>query len=330
MLNGVLPRNYYLTVHDAIRKVVGSEAKLSAFVKAKQRFQCDMLVNCVDTDPDNDPHLRTGGTAPGAPAPSASPDVSIEKGNVPPHVADFALRVQRYLGMCDVQPRRYRLDIRFRDSSVMTVALGAPLEAINHLQDGSGINAEPDWRRRNRLRISLGFDEDLFRRECNLTINSAARALERQAYLHYTISGDIVFGANPELAAAYAATGGDLFAVSPPLSYWQAHAYDLARNFPMKHFMEIYATVQQSIEQYFNQFPFDNPYCPGEDLNTMKAVQWLCLATQGRRGQLAAVDDAYVELNLSTPRKPDDKTGKSPSLSSSPSSSSSHTGSTPS
>ncbi|RNF16041.1 uncharacterized protein Tco025E_05322 [Trypanosoma conorhini] len=256
-----LPKKYYLLVHDAVRKVVGADAEIAAFVSSKGKFQCDMLVNAAATDPDLAGPAGAGGNA---------------------HVRDFALGLQRYLGSCDVVVRRRRLDVVFLDREVLQLALGAPRRAINNLRDGAGINAEPEWTRRNRLRISLGYDEDLFRSACDAKMNIAARLMEKWVFDTYY---------DP---AHCGSVDQFLQTKCPPVSFWLAHGYDLASEYRFDHHVSLAGTISHNFAKYYGEFPFDNPYCPGEDLNTMASVQWLCRAWK----QMPMEDATVCELQL--------------------------------
>nr|CCC91615.1 conserved hypothetical protein [Trypanosoma congolense IL3000] len=155
-----LPKKYYLIVHDAIRKVLGKDAEISAFVTSRGKFQCDMLVNSTATDPDLALNRACRKS-------SSSVTEGKKECEVQNYVKDFAVRLQHYLGNCDITVCRQRVDIGFMDREVLRLALGAPRRAINNLQHPHEINAEPEWTPRNRLRISLGYDEDLFIGECD-------------------------------------------------------------------------------------------------------------------------------------------------------------------
>ncbi|RNF04715.1 hypothetical protein TraAM80_05049 [Trypanosoma rangeli] len=186
-----LPRKYYFLVHDAVCKVVGVDVEIAAFVSSKGKFQCDMLVNASATDP----------------------ELADRAGGRNAYVRDFALGLQRYLGSCDVVVRRRRLDVVFLDREVLQLALGASRRTINNLQSGESINAEPEWTHRNRLRIFLGYDEDLFRSACDLKMNIAARLMEKWVFDTYY---------DP---ARCGSVDQFLQTECPPVSYWQAHGY---------------------------------------------------------------------------------------------------------
>ncbi|EAN92205.1 hypothetical protein C3747_84g19 [Trypanosoma cruzi] len=265
-----LPKKYYLLVHDAARKVLGTDAEISAFVSSKRKFQCDMLINASATDPEMTGRAGGGG------------DHSYQR--------EFAVGLQRYLGSCDVVVRSRRLDVVFMDREVLQLALGAPRRAINNLQRGEEINGEPDWTRRNRLRISLGYDEDLFTNVCDLKMNIAARLMEKfvfDTYYNSTYHGSVEQFMQRE---------------SPPVTYWQAHGYTLAREYQFDHHVTLAGTIAQNFAKYYGEFAFDNPYCPGEDLNTISSVQWLCKAWK----QIPMEDEEgnVRELQLGTKQQP--------------------------
>ncbi|KAG8349031.1 hypothetical protein ERJ75_000833200 [Trypanosoma vivax] len=267
-----LPKKYYLIVHDALRKVLGVDAEISAFVSSLGTFQCHMLVNSSITDPDLATRYSASNVGPASVQnPHCKEALDNKKdgnGSISGHVGEFAVKLQRYLGNCDIVVHRHRLDIVFMDREVLRLALGASRRVINNLTHGSDINQEPDWTRRNRLRISLGYDEDLFTNVCDLSINLSARLLEKWAYdMHW--KEDVVV--NDEASARLQRERA-----LPPVTYWQAHGYSLSSQYPCNHHVTLAGTIAQNFAKYYGEFPFDNPYCPGEDLNTIGCVGELC------------------------------------------------------
>ncbi|KAG5511178.1 hypothetical protein JKF63_07120 [Porcisia hertigi] len=263
-----IPRNHYLFVHDAVRKLLGPDAQLAAFVKGKHAFQCDMLVNHSRTDPNE--LMRVGAQSNGGEG--IHNDAAAKAG-----VKEFARELQGRLGICDVIPHTRRVDIVFRDRSLIQMALGAAKGDLPHaLESGEDVNHEPDWRLRNRLRISLGYDEELFLAQCTRSVNVAARILEKCAF--DSIRHSALVSTNPEMAAMYEMRGRRWEAVLPPVTYWQAHCYSLMRAYPCRHYQQLAATVEHNFAAYYGEFPMTNPYCHGEDLNTIQVVRWLCEA----------------------------------------------------
>nr|CAJ2467218.1 unnamed protein product [Leishmania braziliensis] len=262
-----IPRNHYLVVHDAIRRLLGPNAQLAAFVKAKHAFQCDMLVNDARTDPNE--LIRAGARCSGG---GIGDDAAARAG-----VAEFARGLQGVLGICDVVTHTRRVDVVFRDRSLIQLALGAAKSDLPYaLNTGSDVNQEPDWRLRNRLRISLGYDEELFLAQCTRSVNVAARILEKCAF--DSLRHSPMINTNPEMAAMYEASGQQWQAVLPPVTYWQVHCYALMKAYPCRHYQQIVATVEHNYAAYYGEFPMANPYCDGEDLNTIQVVRWLCEA----------------------------------------------------
>ncbi|KAG5487257.1 hypothetical protein LSCM4_07746 [Leishmania orientalis] len=260
-----IPRSHYLIVHDALRKLLGPDAQLTAFVKAKRAFQCDMLVNDARTDPNE--LIRAGAQHSGG---DACNDAAAKAG-----VEGFARALQELLGVCDVVPHTRRVDIVFRDRSLIQLALGAAKKDLPYaLKTGADIDQEPDWRLRNRLRISLGYDEELFLAQCTRSVNVAARILEKCIFDAARYCA--LINTNAEMAAMYEASGQRWEAVLPPVTYWQAHCYALMEAYPCRHYQQIVATVEHNFALYYGEFPMTNPYCEGEDLNTIQVVKWLC------------------------------------------------------
>ncbi|KAK7201484.1 hypothetical protein NESM_000211500 [Novymonas esmeraldas] len=294
-----IPRNHYLVLHDALRRFLGPDAQLAAFVKAKHTFQCDMLVNHARTDPLE--LRRVGGLRDSSSSSSSSSssgtistsissvgedrvDVAVSKAGV----VELARALQEQLGTCDVVPHTRRIDVVFRDRSVVQLALGAAARDLPFaLESGADVNQEPDWRLRNRLRISLGFDEELFLSQCPRSVNVAARVLEKSMFdsAHHSALLSIV----PAMVAMYEAHGRRLLAVLPPVSYWLAHCYALTQAYPCRTYQQIVATVEHNFARYYGEYPMLNPYCAGEDLNTIEVVQWLCEAHNA--GAAAALCD---------------------------------------
>lgn len=104
-----IPRNHYLHIHDALRKLIGPKADLAAFVSNQGAFQCNMLINSERTDPD---YLQ-GNTG------------SVEQ---------FARELQGLLGICDVVPNKRRVDVIFRDRTCIQLALGAAKSSMGGVQ----------------------------------------------------------------------------------------------------------------------------------------------------------------------------------------------------
>jgi hypothetical protein len=308
-----VPRNHYLTLHDALRRLLGPKAHLAAFVKAKKPFQCDMLVNSVQTDPETLHRVGlTASSSTGATHSSSGSSPSstnyAKKG-----VGIFVRELQELLGFCDVIPHSRRVDVVFRDRTMLSLALGADKADLPyHLDSGADINQEPDWRLRNRLRISLGFDEELFLAACSRTVNVAARVVEKSMYDYFRFSS--MLNINPKLAAAFEASGRDWHAVLPPVIYWKAHGYALDQAYSCRHYQAAAATIEHVFADYYGEFPFDNPYCTGEDLNTIEVVQWLCEAR--KTGSLltvgldaATIEATAAEIALTTPCSASDIAG---------------------
>lgn len=252
-------------IHDALRKLIGPKADLAAFVSNQGAFQCNMLINSERTDPD---YLQ-GNTG------------SVEQ---------FARELQGLLGICDVVPNKRRVDVIFRDRTCIQLALGAAKSSMGGVTAPAHINEVSDWHHRNRLRISLGYDEELFLKACNRFINIAARSMEKTVYNYLRYSP--LLSQSAELAAMYEKANYDLQAVAPPLSYWLAHGYALSRAYHCRHYQDVYGTVMNNFARYYGEFPFDNPYCPGEDLNTIGVVQWVCEAWKS--GGIGSVDEIAV------------------------------------
>ncbi|ORC85272.1 uncharacterized protein TM35_000361320 [Trypanosoma theileri] len=280
-----LPKKYYLLVHDAIRKVLGTEAEISAFVKAKKLFQCDMLVNATATDPDLAEKSNQTNNKNNNNNINNNNRKRNKNNNESAYVREFAVGLQRYLGSCDVVVRRRRLDVVFLDREVLQIALGAPRRAINNLQSAEEINNEPAWVKRNRLRISLGFDEELFTNACDFKINVAARMMEKWAFDAQVMKGDSnIFHTEGNIQQQQQQQQQEeeelnqLREELPPVTYWQAHGYVLTREYHVEHHVALLGTISQNFAKYYGEFPFDNPYCPGEDLNTLASVQTLCKA----------------------------------------------------
>lgn len=262
-----IPRKCFLYVHDALRKLLGPEAHLAAFVTQRKPFQCDMLVNHARTDPEN---------------------VKTDKH----FVSHLASDLQRLLAVCTLEPFTRRIDISFHTGDVIQLALGAPTSRLNDIMTPAAINAEPDWRQRNRLRISMGYDEELFLLSCTATINGAAVLLEKRAYDHYKNS--VLLELTQPTIAALLRT--DPAAALPPLSYWQAHCYSYLRQYTVDHSFELFNAVSANYARYYGDYPMSNPYCEGEDLNTILAVQELCRT----RRPLGMESGGTVEVNWSS------------------------------
>lgn len=292
-------RNHYLLLHDALRKVLGPSAQLAAFVKAKKPFQCDMLVNSVRTDPVT--LLRDGAAAAAAAGSSSSSTEKdpqkAEASMAREGVKVFARQLQEALGTCDVIAQTRRLDVVFRDRTMLQIALGPDKSDLPFkVTSGADINQERDWRQRNRLRVSLGFDEELFFADCSRSVNVAARKLEKLTYTRCRFSSILLL--NPEMAAAFEARGRDWLAVTPPIAYWKVHCYTLDKAYGCRHFEDIAGTVQHNYAEYYGVYPLESPYCPGEDWNTITEAQWLCEAMK-----------TGVLLRKSSDEGPEDESG---------------------
>lgn len=248
-----LPRACYLTVHDALRRVFGAEAQISAFISQRHPFQCDMLVNARPTDPDV---LRSSSGAGLALAHAI-------QASMPP--------------TCAVIAHAQHMAIRFTEQHTLCLGLGPDLRDVPGVHENpADINKESDWRRRPRLRIAQGYNEELFIRACAFELQKQAallddvarRAVQRRSYL-----------ALPPVAECYEANGCDVEAVSVPYVYWLVHMYLSQRALHPEgevRYEALAGMVKSSYKRYFGVYPLENPFCPGEDLNTMSVAKWYC------------------------------------------------------
>lgn len=316
-----IPRNHYLLVHDALRKVCASSSlvcpppKLAAFVNQRHPFQCDMLINSQVTDPDNfqpaikglsGPISSSSSSPTGASTCTRSSSPPSRKGGVKAYHA-FLYALQKELGLCHVHagPHIARVDIRFADQSVIHLALGAALEDLPsvHFPDScspatpgtsikwsspdlqaaaaAAVNGEPSRLRRARLRVSLGgYDEALFIESISGIEKLAARKLCDWTH-DYALRTPTVWSTHPiTRVAPPSASARDL--LLPPHYYWLAHAKEAMSQFSssVKNHMDLMRIIQSHFISVFDGLPLENPFFPGEDLNTLPEVQWWGLLFQ--------------------------------------------------
>ncbi|EPY39180.1 hypothetical protein AGDE_04749 [Angomonas deanei] len=194
---------------------------------------------------------------------------------ISPHVRHFALALQEQMGTCSISARNNRLDVIFQDRQVLQLALGADVADMGGVTCGKDINAEPEATRRNRLRISLGFDEDLFKQACAPQLHFSARSLEKWAYDRWLNPTHL--DNQKEAERYFLAHDGDHKALLPPVTFWLAHLHAFIKTFDAQCSMQdVESTIRQVFYVYYGHQPFENPFCEGEDLNTINTVKWLC------------------------------------------------------
>lgn len=312
-----IPRNHYLLVHDALRKICAASVsvavptaapspplpKLAAFVRQRHPFQCHMLVNSPLTDPDNfQPtlpfHHRHSSSS--ANFSNGSTRDRHGKGRLETY-RSFLYALQRELGSCHVLPGPHiaRVDIRFPDQSVIHLALGAALEDLSTVafpascspaKSGynmpwsspelrsaavAAVNEELSRSQRARLRVSLGgYDEALFIQSASGIEKLTAQKLCEWTY-QYVARAPAVWLTHPVTSSPpKSSLSRDL--LLPPYYYWLAHAREaLTHNkASVKNQMDLMRIVQSQFVSVFDELPLENPFFPGENLNSLPEVQW--------------------------------------------------------
>lgn len=260
-----IPRNHYLLVHDALRKLCGSSSaiapspKLAAFVRQRHPFQCDMLINSRATDPDNfQPQLEVPSSHPSSLLSSSSNtentshtvNSSNRKGRIEAYHS-FLYALQRELGLCNILPGPHiaRVDIQFADQSLIHLALGAALEDLPmgklpgsektstpgtsiawssqevRAAAALAVNTEPSRLRRARLRVSLGGFDEA------LFIDSAPGMEKLTAqklceWTHdYVLRTPAVWSTHPTTRTAPTSTFSRDLLL-PPYYFWLAHVME--------------------------------------------------------------------------------------------------------
>lgn len=172
--------------------------------------------------------------------------------NDPEFVRDIALRVQDSYSNADVVAKKQRIDIYFNTlKDHLSVNFGVPGITIDD------VNAEPTGETRRLLRSSLGFDEERFIKTAPPMASLAAALCAKTIYDYYPHT--------PEL--------------NPPVTYWLAHCYRMMEAYPgFDHHQLVYGSVMDKFTVLFEREKFINPFCDGEDMNTMRAAANLCRA----------------------------------------------------
>lgn len=215
----VIPRKYFLAVHDALKKV-DRNGTISAFVAARGKFQSDMLMQL-----DN----YSGGEE---------------------HTRDFATKLQHYMPHVMLKPRRHCITLEFPVHDIeMSLQLGMKGVTVDD------VNNAPEYEERVPLRSSLGYDEERFMRSAPKMASLSAVLLEKWAVDNYPAD------------------------LCPPDMYWLVHSYRVMEAYPQyDHHQIIFGSVMDKFGMMFERYPLDNPFCPGEDLNTLRTARNLCRA----------------------------------------------------
>lgn len=219
----LIPRKYYLLVHDCLKKVE-SQATINAFVSSRGKYQSDMV---IQLDRKQFPIL----------GPDTTRDIAIGLQKNMPHVL--------------LKPQRYCIDLEFPVNEIqMSVQVGWKDATVEE------INSEPEYEDRVPLRSSLGYDEQRFMNSAPRMASISAVLLEKWALKNY----------GKEMA--------------PPAMYWLVHSYRMMETYPLfDHHQIIFGSVVDKFAHMYGKVPLDNPYCPGEDLNTLRLARNICLGT---------------------------------------------------
>lgn len=218
MLRGQpLPKQCYLAVHDAMKKVDKS-ATVSAFVNDKKKFQCEMLCQLPSYE------------------------------DSPVFTRNFAMKLQEVMPLAKLAAKKRRIDIEFEGTKLeLSVQMGMPNVTIED------VNAELEYEARIPLRSSLGFDEERFNDSAPPKATMAAVLLEKWAHDQF----------EPDFR--------------PHPMYWLAHSYRMLEAFPhFDHHQLVYGGVRDKFWTLYEVAPFDNPFCDGEDMNTLRTARNLC------------------------------------------------------
>lgn len=175
-------------------------------------------------------------------------------------VVEHVQRLQNKLLATELSEVNNLVDIRFHDKEVMTLTFGVTGVTIEQLND------EPSLLRRQLLRESLGGSEELF----------------------LQFLDDTVLRAADYLAAGYANTLQIPTVDLPPRYYFAAHILKAVRQRGIANDFDYAAQARHNINAKSIQrpsaiiTPFDNPYCPGEDWNTLPIIKEFLEVVEGK------------------------------------------------
>lgn len=257
----LIPRKYYLLVHDCLKKAE-RDGVINAFASSRSKYQSDMV---IQLDRKQYPVLDSETT----------------------HA--FALKLQQQMPHVLLKPKKLCIDLEFPVNEIqMSVQIGWKDVTIED------INAQPEYEDRVPLRSSLGFDEERFMNSAPRLASISAVLLEKWALGQF----------GPESA--------------PPAMYWLVHSYRMMEAFPLyDHHQIVFGSVADKFHTMFEKAPLDNPFCPGEDLNTLRAARNANLAMSPYGGSPvprsprretqggivpAAIDDAAAAAGQQAPR----------------------------
>lgn len=171
--------------------------------------------------------------------------------DTPEATADFARRLQHNMPNVTCTPCKRRVDVVFQGTKeALSVQLGRPNVKVED------INSLLEYEDRVPLRSSLGYDEERFAAQAPPLATWATALLEKWAFDNFTED------------------------FQPHRMYWLAHSYSIVETYPMLESPHAIAGgVRDKFWELYEKAPFDNPYCPGEDLNTMRKARNVCRAT---------------------------------------------------
>jgi hypothetical protein len=128
-LVGSCPRQYYLRLHDLIKKL-HPDSTISAFITDKHPYRCDMLVT------DKSFYRLANDTALG--------------------MRVFGKKLLDIAPDLSINMSKHRVACFFRTGHCLNVTCGVPDQTVDH------INQTPHMHARTFLRMCQGYDEDLF------------------------------------------------------------------------------------------------------------------------------------------------------------------------
>jgi hypothetical protein len=169
----------------------------------------------------------------------------------PDNTHAIAEALQKHMSYVLLKPQRHCIDLEFPVNEIqMSVQIGWKDVTIEE------INSEPEYEDRVPLRTSFGYDEQRFMNSAPKLASLSAVLLEKWALKNY----------GKEMA--------------PPAMYWLVHSYRVMEAYPaFDHHQIIFGSVADKFSELYGKYPLDNPFCPGEDLNTLRLARNICLGT---------------------------------------------------
>ena len=176
-----------------------------------------------------------------------APDYKNTRG----YIYDFANKLQQSFSAVSIVLRKRRLDVTFH-SNHCTLLVGVGPEPVSTAQ----LNSCSTWEEREPLRASLGSDEELF--------------MQSPLFREYEEVIEVT-------CSEHDSRTGPLARLHPMV--WRCVAYKMiAASKAVKHDSQmppilLKANLRAFLCQNYGVAPCENPFCPGENLHTLRSLQ---------------------------------------------------------